>query len=39
MYRATVKSDRGEVNYLGTSDSAFKQRYANHKLWEGYRAF
>ena len=32
VYRATVKSDRGEVNYyLGTSDSAFKQRYGNHK--------
>ena len=31
VHRATVKSDGGEVNYLGTSDSEFKQRFVNHK--------
>lgn len=31
VYKATIKSQRGETNYIGSCETSFKKRYYNHK--------
>ena len=31
FYKATINSQRGEANYIGSCETIFKKRYYNHK--------